>query len=78
MTARLQMHQAGKTEEAKSDLARLAKIRKEREEAQVKRKAELEGGSCASSCAFMLTNTSNLAKAAEVEAKKQSSSQKRA
>jgi len=36
------LHQAGETDEAKSDLARLAKIRKEREEAQAKRKAESE------------------------------------
>jgi len=36
------MHAAGKTDEAKADLGRLAKIRKEREEAQAKRKAEQE------------------------------------
>lgn len=39
------MHQAGKTDEAKADLARLAKIRREREEAAAKRKAEAEGAS---------------------------------
>jgi len=33
----------GKTQEAKTDLARLAKIRAEREAAQAKRKAEAEG-----------------------------------
>jgi hypothetical protein len=39
----LQLHVQGKTDQAKADLARLAKIRKEREEAQAKRKAETEG-----------------------------------
>ncbi len=33
----------GKTDEAKSDLSRLAKIRAEREAAQAKRKAEADG-----------------------------------
>ena len=33
----------GKTDEAKNDLQRLAKIRAEREAAQAKRKAEAEG-----------------------------------
>ncbi|KAJ7630035.1 casein kinase substrate phosphoprotein PP28-domain-containing protein [Mycena polygramma] len=36
------LHLAGKTDEAKSDLGRLAKIRAEREAAQAKRKAEAE------------------------------------
>ncbi|KAG5734011.1 hypothetical protein E4T56_gene5183 [Termitomyces sp. T112] len=36
------LHVQGKTQEAKTDLARLAKIRAEREEAQAKRKAEAE------------------------------------
>ncbi|KAF8501990.1 casein kinase substrate phosphoprotein PP28-domain-containing protein [Gautieria morchelliformis] len=35
-------HLAGKTDQAKADLARLSQIRKEREEAQAKRKAEAE------------------------------------
>jgi hypothetical protein len=39
----MQLHLAGKTDEAKSDLARLRKIREEREAAQAKRKAEAEG-----------------------------------
>jgi len=33
----------GKTDEAKADLSRLAKVRAEREAAQAKRKAEAEG-----------------------------------
>lgn len=37
------MHLEGKTDQAKADLARLAKIRKDREEAQMKRKAEADG-----------------------------------
>ncbi|KIJ27254.1 hypothetical protein M422DRAFT_55135 [Sphaerobolus stellatus SS14] len=37
------LHLEGKTDEAKSDLARLAKIRKDREEAAARRKAETEG-----------------------------------
>jgi len=36
------LHLAGKTDQAKSDLSRLAAIRKEREEAAAKRKAELD------------------------------------
>ncbi|OCH90850.1 hypothetical protein OBBRIDRAFT_792858 [Obba rivulosa] len=36
------LHEQGKTEQAKIDLARLAKIRAEREAAQAKRKAEAE------------------------------------
>jgi hypothetical protein len=40
-----QLHEQGKTEQVKADLARLAKIKKEREEAQAKRKAETEGQS---------------------------------
>ena len=39
----VKLHTQGKTDEAKSDLARLAKIRAEREAAQAKRKAEAEG-----------------------------------
>ncbi|KIJ57770.1 hypothetical protein HYDPIDRAFT_190985 [Hydnomerulius pinastri MD-312] len=42
LTPSIQLHVAGKTEEAKSDLARLQKIRAEREAAQAKRKAEAE------------------------------------
>lgn len=38
-----QLHVQGKTDQAKTDLARLAKIRQEREAAQAKRKAEAEG-----------------------------------
>ncbi|KAF5376066.1 hypothetical protein D9615_007687 [Tricholomella constricta] len=41
------LHVQGKTQEAKTDLARLAKIREEREAAQAKRKAEAEGKSFA-------------------------------
>jgi len=53
------LHAAGKTDQAKADLGRLAAIRKEREAAALKRKAEQE------------------AKAAELEAKKAASGQKR-
>ena len=38
-----QLHAQGKTDEAKADLSRLAKIRAEREAAAAKRKAEAEG-----------------------------------
>ena len=37
------MHAAGKTEEARADLARLAIIRKQREEAAKKREEEQKG-----------------------------------
>lgn len=43
------LHAQGKTHEAKADLARLAKIRAEREAAQARRKAETEGKQTASS-----------------------------
>jgi hypothetical protein len=36
----------GKTDQAKADLSRLAKIRAEREAAQAKRKAEADGQYC--------------------------------
>jgi hypothetical protein len=39
----VQLHVQGKTDEAKADLSRLAKIRAEREAAQAKRIAEAEG-----------------------------------
>ncbi|EIW76624.1 hypothetical protein CONPUDRAFT_139379 [Coniophora puteana RWD-64-598 SS2] len=39
------LHLQGKTDEAKSDMARLKKIREEREAAQAKRKAELDAKS---------------------------------
>jgi hypothetical protein len=39
----IQLHVQGKTDEAKADLSRLAKVRAEREAAQAKRKAEAEG-----------------------------------
>jgi hypothetical protein len=38
-----QLHLEGKTDQAKADLARLASVRKEREEAAAKRKAEQDG-----------------------------------
>ena len=63
------MHEQGKTEQAKSDLARLAKIRAEREAAAAKRKAETEG-KCLP-CAFTSRYLpSSSAKAAEAEAKR--------
>ncbi|TFK48275.1 hypothetical protein OE88DRAFT_567038 [Heliocybe sulcata] len=37
------LHEAGKTDQAKADMARLAKIRAERDAAAAKRKAEAEG-----------------------------------
>ena len=40
-----QLHVQGKTDQAKADLSRLAKIRAEREAAAAKRKAEAEGQS---------------------------------
>ena len=39
----VQLHVQGKTDEAKADLTRLAKVRAEREAAQAKRKAEADG-----------------------------------
>jgi hypothetical protein len=40
------LHEQGKTDQAKTDLARLAKIRAEREAASAQRKAETEGAFC--------------------------------
>ena len=39
----MQLHLAGKTDQAKADLARLAIVRKKREEAAVKKNAEKQG-----------------------------------
>lgn len=39
----IQLHEQGKTDQAKADLSRLTKIRAEREAAAAKRKAETEG-----------------------------------
>jgi hypothetical protein len=39
----MQLHVQGKTDQAQKDLARLAKIRAEREAAQARRKAEADG-----------------------------------
>lgn len=61
----------GKTDEAKSDLSRLAKIRAEREAAQAKRKAETEGQSTPLTIVPHSDTTSYTAKTAEIEAKKQ-------
>jgi hypothetical protein len=38
------LHQQGKTDEAQADMARLAIIRKQREEAEKKREEERKGG----------------------------------
>ncbi|KAG6329953.1 hypothetical protein ID866_9136 [Astraeus odoratus] len=57
------LHREGKTAEAKADLARLEKIKAEREAAQAKRKAEAEELTL---CAMFYFT----AKAAEIEAKK--------
>lgn len=66
------LHVAGKTDEAKSDLARLKKIKEEREAAQAKRKAEAEGLYHRPPIPCPNTNGPllHIAKAAEVEAKK--------
>jgi len=45
------LHIAGKTDEARADLARLALIRKQREEAQKKRDQEKQRKSTSSKCA---------------------------
>jgi len=39
----MQLHLAGKTDQAKADLARLAVVRKKREEAAAKKNAEKQG-----------------------------------
>lgn len=45
------MHQEGKTDQAKADLARLAVVRQKREEAAAKRLAETQGkGQCVCVC----------------------------
>ena len=74
-----QLHAQGKTDQAKSDLARLAKIRAEREAAQAKRKAEAEGTLINTSVASMLIlRTTSPAKAVEIEAKRKAEQQARA
>jgi len=47
-----ELHVQGKTDQAKADLSRLAKIRAEREKAQAKRKAEAEGMYCVFMASF--------------------------
>lgn len=66
------LHVQGKTDQAKTDLARLARIRAEREEAQAKRKAETEGSSAYCCIVHPQVNTAHnhKAKTAEIEAKK--------
>jgi hypothetical protein len=78
------LHEAGKTEQAKSDLARLAVIRKQREEAAAKRKAEQEGVYLAPFKPYRIIFLREsmflsilAAKEAEIEAKKAVSQQKR-
>lgn len=52
----MKMHLAGKTEQAKADLARLAIIRKQREEAARKKEEERKGRSRSvdSGCSYLL------------------------
>ena len=75
----VQLHRAGKTDEAKSDLARLRKIKEEREAAQAKRKAEAEGRCLRSPipCPHIDSALLRTAKAAEIDAKKAAMSGKR-
>jgi len=72
LTATVQLHVQGKTEQAQKDLARLAKIKAEREAALAKRKAEADGMvfPLVASISFVLVSPFPPAKAAEIEAKK--------
>jgi len=57
------MHLAGKTDEARADLARLALVRKQREEAAKKREDERKGENCGTGLPprmSYLCNTSHL------------------
>ena len=68
------LHVAGKTDQAKADLSRLAKIRADREAAAEKRKAEAEGYFDMLSCMPSITDLSlSLAKKSELEAKQKAS-----
>lgn len=51
------MHMEGKTEEARADLARLALIRKQREEAQKKRDQEKRGNQCLISIKLLMNSS---------------------
>jgi hypothetical protein len=66
----VQLHAQGQTEQAQKDLARLAKIRADREAALAKRKAEADGGSPALRFFSLSSDRFRPAKAAELEAKK--------
>ena len=72
LIATVQLHVQGKTEQAQKDLARLAKIKAEREAALAKRKAEADGVllPLAASITLVLGLLFPPAKAAEIEAKK--------
>ncbi|KAI0742785.1 casein kinase substrate phosphoprotein PP28-domain-containing protein [Daedaleopsis nitida] len=72
------LHAQGKTDEAKSDLARLAKIRAEREAAQAKRKAEAESRCLVQRYAAVTHKPGPTAKAAEIEAKRKTEQTARA
>ena len=65
-----QLHEQGKTDQAKADLARLTKIRAEREAAQAKRKAEAECTPVSCGPRTAAAYDCFIAKAAEIEAKR--------
>lgn len=85
------LHEQGKTDQAKADMSRLAKIRAEREAAAAKRKAETEGMSCFLTLChplfFIVASFERLtrsfadscatAKTAEIETKKKAEREKR-
>ena len=75
LIATAQLHVQGKTEQAQKDLARLAKIKAEREAALAKRKAEADGEllPLVASISFVFVLLFPPAKAAEIEAKKAAS-----
>jgi len=76
---RVQLHLAGKTEEARSDLARLKITKEEREAAQAKRKADAEGPCLPPPipCPNIDNALLRTAKEAEIEARKAATSRKR-
>ena len=79
LTRPTQLHRAGKTKQAMSDLARLKEIREEREVAQAKREAEAEGLYLHPPILYPGINRTLfcIAKGAEIEAKKAAMNGKR-
>ncbi len=71
------LHEAGKTDEARSDLARLAIIRQQREETSKQRETERKGNLLSSLCRTSLTTTPSHAPCTHTAAEAAAAKEKR-